>query len=117
MGLRQHKLSVVIADNATVSGPFSAQEWSIFYMALFPDMVAGDVTMEFSIDNGSNYHPILDIGDGADATLVTSGSDPGWVDFSDLIRAVPSNSEYLLRFVSASSQTGGPLTVVILMRG
>ena len=45
----------------------------------------GDIGLELSIDGGSNYDPVIDLSDGNKAVLVASGSDPGWVDFSDWI--------------------------------
>lgn len=107
---------VVVLINGTYSAAFTVEPWSLFYGAKFPDMDAGAIGIEFSLDNGSNYNPILDPLDGADAVLCASGADPGWVDFSDWIRFVPDNSEYKLRFTCAS-QTSGAVTIQVLKRG
>ena len=121
--LRWKQVDLVWADNATVSGSFSVEPWAIFYGALFPAMVDGAVGLELTI-NGTDYNPVLDPADGADAVLVASGSDPGWIDFSDWVRffghnlnlQAGSNTNLKARFTCVS-QTGGPLDIVVLMRG
>ena len=107
---------VVVENNGTYSAAFTVESWSSFYGAKFPTMNNGAIGIEFSIDHGSNYDPILDPLDGADAVLCASGADPGWVDFSDWVRFVPDNSEYKLRFTCVS-QTSGAVTVKVLKRG
>lgn len=114
--MRFKKEEVVVLINGTTSETFLAEHWSIFYGARFPAMDNGAIGLELSVDGGSNYDPILDPADGADAELCASGSDPGWMDFSDWIRFVPENSEYLLRFTCAS-QTSGAVTITVLKRG
>lgn len=120
--LRWKRVDLVWADNATVSGAFVIQPYAMFFGALFPAMVDGDVGLALTID-GTNYNPVLDPSDGADAVLIASGNDPGWIDFSDWIRFfghnIPvgePNTNLQARFTCVS-QTGGPLDIVVLMRG
>lgn len=116
MALEHRKKTVVVAQNGTYSAGFSIISWAIFFMALFPDMDAGAIGIEFSIDAGVTYNPIVSPVAGIDAVLVASGSDPGWVDFSDWVRAFPADSAYLMRFTCAS-QTTKAVTITVLMRG
>jgi hypothetical protein len=121
--MKWKQIDLVWADNATVSGTFSVEPWAIFYGALFPAMIDGDVGLELTID-GTNYNPVIDPTDGLDAVLVASGADPGWVDFSDWVRffghnldlQAGSNTNLNARFTCVS-QTDGPLTISVLMRG
>lgn len=107
---------VVVALNGTFSGPFTVEPWSIFYGAKFPAMDDGSIGIEFSIDNGANYDPILDPADGDDAILCASGKDPAWVDFTDWVRFVPDNSAFKLRFTCAA-QASGAVTITVIKRG
>lgn len=113
--MKWKKTEVVILQNGTNSAAFVSKEWSIFYMALFPNMDAGDIGLELSID-GTNFYPVIDPVDGADVVLLASGADPGWVDFSDWIRAFPENELYQVRFTCVS-QTTAAVTVTVLERG
>lgn len=114
--MRDRTIEVVVAGNGTYSAGFSLESHEIFVGALFPDMDVGDIGLEYSIDNGSNYNPILDPADGDDFLVVKSGSDPGVIDISDFIRFVHANNEHLLRFTCAS-QTSGAVTITVLFRG
>ena len=107
---------VEVAINGTFSSAFTLESYAIFYGALFPSMDNGNIGLELSIDNGGNYYPILDPADGDDAILCNTGSDPGWIDFSDWIRFVGDNTEYKLRFTCAA-QVSGAVTIKIIMRG
>lgn len=120
--LRWNQVNLVWDDDATESGSFVVEPWAIFYGALFPAMVDGAVGIELTI-NGADYNPVLDPADGLKAVLVASGSDPGWIDFSDWIRffghnisANEPNINLQARFTCVA-QTGGPLDIVVLMRG
>ena len=108
--------TVTVAANGTYSSSFTVEHYGIFYGALFPAMDNGVIGLELSIDGGSNYYPVLDPTDGADAELCASGSDPGWVDFSDWIRFFPQNTQYLARFTCAS-QTSGAVDITVIQRG
>lgn len=121
--LRWERVDLVWDDDATVSGSFVVEPWAIFYGALFPAMVDGNVGLALTI-NGTDYNPVIDPADGADAVLVASGGDPGWIDFSDWIRffghntrlQAGSNINLQARFTCVA-QTEGPLDIVVLMRG
>lgn len=108
--------TVTVAANGTYSSAFTVEHFALFYGALFPAMDNGAIGLEVSIDGGSNYYPVIDPSDGEDAVLCASGSDPGWVDFSDWIRFLPQNTQYKARFTCAS-QTSGAVNIQILMRG
>ena len=103
---------LVVENTGTVSAAFSLEPWTTFVGAYFPEMDDGDIGLEYSLDGGANYAPILDSLDGADLIVVTSGEDVGWMDISDFIRAIPrGNNERLLRFTCAA-QT--PAVVITL---
>lgn len=110
------KKEVTVAESGTYSSSFTNEHWGMFYGAYFPAMDDGNIGLELSIDNGSTWVPVLDPADGADAVLCATGSDAGWVDFTDWVRFFPYNSEYLMRFTCAS-QTSGAVTITILIRG
>lgn len=103
------------AIGQTKSTSFSVEPWAIFYMALFPAMDDGDIGIEVSIDGGSNFYSVMDPVDGAPAVLVASGSDPGWIDFSDWVRAFGDNDNYLMRFNFAAQDP--VIEIIVLMRG
>ncbi len=113
--LKSKTIEVGVANNGTVSAGFEIPSWAIFLGALFPAMDNGIIGMEITMD-GTNYYPLLDPADGEDAALVASGSDPGWLDFSDWARFLPEDSDYMMRFTCAS-QTSGAVTINVLMRG
>ena len=103
------------ANEQTESTAFTVEPWAIFFMALFPSMVDGDIGLALSIDGGSNFNPVIDPADGADVVLVASTNDPGWVDFSDYIRGFGDNSEFLVRFTFAAQDP--VISIVVLQRG
>jgi hypothetical protein len=114
--MRDRVKKVVIAKSGTVSAGFSLESHEIFVGAIFPDMDAGNIGLEYSIDAGTTYNPILDSANGADLLGVASGAAPGVIDISDFIRFVHANNEHLLRFTCAA-QTTAAVTVTILLRG
>jgi hypothetical protein len=114
--MKWKKVNVVVDSSALVSAGFTVEDWAIFYGALFPAMDDGSIGLAISIDGGTTYNPVIDPADGADAILVASGADPGWVDFSDWIRFLGANDAYLVRFTCVS-QTSGAVTITVLMRG
>ena len=99
----------------TVSTVFTVEPWAIFFMALFPEMDDGDIGLELSIDGGSNFYPVIDLADGADAVLVASGNDPGWIDFSDYIRGFGDNDGFQARFTFAAQNP--VISITVLQRG
>ena len=107
--------AIAIADSATESAGFTLNTQTVFVGALFHAMDNGDIGLAFSID-GTNFNPVIDILTGVDAVIVASGADPGWVDFSDLVRFVPNNDKYQLRFTCAS-QTSGAVDVTLIEKG
>lgn len=106
------KTALAVANGATVSSGFTLEAWTTFVALQFPAMDNGDITLEFSAD-GSTYVTVLDPSDGADLVIVASGEDPGWIDISDYIRAVPRGAnDHFLRIVCAA-QTSGAVTLYI----
>ena len=100
-----------VVSSGTVSTAFNLQPWTTFVMAYFPAMDDGAIGLEYSLD-GSTYVPILDPADGDDLLVVKSGSDPGAIDISDYIRAIPrGTNNRFLRFTCAA-QT--PAVVIVL---
>ena len=112
----KHKKLVVktTATGQTVSTAFTVEPWAKFFMALFPAMVDGAIGLEVSID-GSNFYPVIDPADGADLVLLALGSDPGWIDFSDFIRALGDNTDYQARFTFAAQDP--VISITVLQRG
>lgn len=109
---RAKETSLAVAQAGTYSASFSLQSWTTFVGAYFPAMDDGDVGIEYSIDNGSNYAPVLDPVDGDNLLVVKSGSDPGWVDISDYLRAIPRGwSNRLLRFTCAAQDPAVTITL------
>lgn len=98
-----------------VSTAFVVEPWAVFFMALFPAMDAGNIGIELSIDNGSNFYPVIDPVDGADVTLIASGNDPGWIDFSDWVRGFGDNDGFQMRFTFAAQDP--VISITVLMRG
>ena len=109
------KSDIAIANNGTFSTGFNIEEWALFFGALFPDMDAGAIGLEMSID-GTNYYPVIDPATGTDAVLLVSGADPAFVDFSDKVRSMFNNSLAKLRFTCAT-QSSGAVTVTLIQRG
>jgi hypothetical protein len=107
--------TVTVEAAGTFSSGFTVEYFSLFIGALFPAMDDGDIGLEFSIDNGANYYPIIDPADADDAVLCGSGDDPGWVDFSDWVRFVPHNEQFLLRFTCAAQ--GAAVDILVMQRG
>jgi len=104
--------TLVVASAGTTSAAFNLQSWTTFIMVYLPAMDNGDIGIEHSLD-GSTYVPVLDPADGDDLLVVKSGSDPGVIDISDYLRAVPrGHTERWLRFTCAS-QTSGAVTLTL----
>lgn len=104
---------VTVALNGTYSAGFTIPDWAIFIGLYLPAMDDGDIGLEVSLD-GTNYYPLLDITDGADVVICASGSDPGFVDISDLVRFVPSTAYVRL---TCAAQASGGVTAKLLLRG
>lgn len=106
-------ITVTVAKDATVSSSFEAENWVSFWGALFPAMDNGAVGLAMSTNN-SDFYPVLDPTDGDDLVLCASGSDPGFIDFSDYVRFLPEG--YYMRFTCAA-QASGAVTITIFRRG
>ena len=91
--------TVTIDNGGTTSSSFTLLKWDSFIGVLIPDIDAGSVYMEVSFD-GTNFYPILDIVDGEDIMICNTGADPGYIDISDVLKAIPPKS--LVRFVCAA---------------
>ena len=116
--MSQQLETVTIAQNGTYSAAFKIPRWAIFCGALFPDMDAGDIGLEISID-GTNYYPVIDPVDGADVVMLVSGSDPGWVDFSDWVRFVINqwNQVDITARFTCATQSSAAVTCYVMFRG
>lgn len=121
--LQKHE-TVVIAQTATASASFSPPPWATFIGAYFPDMDAGAVDLEMSIDGGTIWVDVIDPADGVKVVVLASASDPGGVDISDFIRPFvgvfaggAQAGSVLFRFVSATAQTTAAITIHLYYRG
>jgi hypothetical protein len=122
--LTQLHTTVTIAQSAQVSGSFSIPEWALFAGALIPAIDNGVVTLQVSMDGGANYNTVCDPSTGAAWTLLASGSDPGFVEFSDFIRPLmgcfaggSQSGNILFRFYVATAQTTAAVTIHLYFRG
>jgi len=111
--MRDKHMEVVIAQTGTASASFQLPDWTVFVGVYFPDLDAGNVGLEWSLDD-STFIPILDPSDGNDVVILTSGQDPGVVDISDFVRFVTSDA--YLRF-SCAAQNTAAVTTVVSVRG
>lgn len=114
--LTDRVVELTVAQSGTVSTAFSLKSYEIFVGVVFPNMVAGAVGLEYSIDGGTSYATILDPADGDNLVVLASGADPGVVDISDFIRFAHANKAHLIRFTCAS-QTTAAITITVLLRG
>ena len=117
--MRFTETTVTVANNGTESAHFLLEPWALFFGALFPAMDDGNIGLEISRDGGSNYFPVLDPADGRDVVLCASGSDPGWVDFSDFVKfVIPTDTEsrFRVRFTCAT-QSSGAVDIVVIQKG
>lgn len=98
-------ITVNIANGATVSDWFELPSWFTFIGAYFPAMDDGDITMEMTPDDESTAVPILKSDGSGDKVVCASTYDPGYIDISDHLRALPSyddpNHMIKVRFVCA----------------
>ncbi len=113
----REKFSVLLDDSVkdTKSVAFELPEWANYTAAFIPSIVNGDVSLEWiSRENGNsaatlaattdtNWHPVGDPTDGADAVICASGNDPMVVDISVFVRALAGNG--YLRFVMSAQSS------------
>ena len=116
VAMNERTQAVTIVQTGTVSSTFNIQAHEVFIGVVFPDLDAGDVGLELTIDGGTTYSPVLDPVDGDDLLVVKSGSDPGTIDISDFVRFVHSNENHLLRFTCAAQNTAAR-ALTVLTRG
>lgn len=103
---------IVVANNGTVSAAFSLQPWTTFVGMNVPAMDNGDMGLAYSVD-GTNYVPILDPTDGDDLIVIATGADPGFIDISDYIRAIPRGTGERFLRITCASQTSGAVTLTV----
>jgi hypothetical protein len=113
MALKNQKTTAAILQHSSTSASWQIPNWAVFVAGYFPDMDAGAIGLEWSDDN-SNFYPIIDPIDGADAVIVASGSDPGVTDFSDWVRFAHQDDYF--RFTCASQSTAA-VTIKLRFRG
>ena len=111
--LKNYETEVVISQNDTESAAFSLQQDTLFIGVNIPAIDNGGVGVEYSVDNGGAYVPIINPATGDDVVILASGSDPAYVDISDYLRSIPRGyNERLLRFTCAS-QTTADVTLTV----
>lgn len=113
---RHMEKAITVENGANVSAGFTLIKNYPFMGALFPAMDDGNIGLGVSFDKGSNYYPVIDNQDGNDVVLCGSGDDPGYVDFTDFVRALPVNEDTLLRFTCAA-QSSGAVTIRVFFAG
>lgn len=111
---QSQEVSLTVADEAQVSSSFQLPSWVVFLGIYIPDIDAATVSVQVSRDD-TTFVPVLDQIDGDDLVVVNSGSDPGFVDISPFLAAVPR--EWYVRFYFSAAQNGGPYTLYVGMRG
>lgn len=113
--------SVTIAQTGTTSDTFHKHQFMNKIGALIPDIDAATITLQFSDDGGTTWYPVLDPFDGDDYVICKSGSDPGFIDFTDVCRPIPVDKDpaadkYLLRFLSSAAQNSAAVTIKVFER-
>jgi hypothetical protein len=109
-----HDFSVDNAKTNAVLIPTSAK----YVGVLVPSITNGDVGIEVyesgAIESGNissaallassdtNWNPVIDNADGADAVINASGSDPGWVDITPFVAALKGR---YIRFTIGAAQS------------
>lgn len=108
-------------DVATQS--FTLPQWATFVSVLIPNFTNNaNVGIEMSDDGETTWYPVIDPADGADLVICASGSDPGYVDISDFIRAfIPRGSigppETAFRFSLSVAEDTSDFTFYVYVRG
>lgn len=119
----RERFLVLLDDSVkdTKSVAFELPEWANYTSAFIPSIVNGDVSLEWiSRENGStaaklaattdtNWHPVGDPTDGADAVICASGNDPMVVDISVFVRGLAGNG--FLRFVMSAQSADATFEV------
>jgi hypothetical protein len=115
VAMKERTQLITVVSGESVSSAFNIRADEVFVGVIFPAMVDGNITLDYSMDGGTTYIPILDPIDGEDLLVVASGSDPGVIDISDFVRFAHSNNEHQMRFACASQS--GEVTITVLTRG
>lgn len=105
----------ITADEATTGAAFLIPKWSVFCGVWIVDIDAADVGLAVCETEGGTYQPVLDPADGADLIICASASDPGFIDFSDFVRCIPST--WFVKLTFSAAQNGGPYTHKLFFRG
>jgi len=108
-------LDNVTADEAQASAAFQIPQWAVFVGVWIVDIDAADVGLAICETLGGTYQPVLDPADGADLIICASASDPGFIDFSDFVRCIPST--WYVKLTFSAAQNAGPYTHKLFFRG
>lgn len=114
----QEMQDVVIAQTGTLSGSFVIPRWATYCGVYCPDIDAATINLQMSLDAGTTKVPVLDPVDGDDYVVIKSGSDPGFIDISDVVRAAPWNKDqFLYYFLSSAAQNSAAVTFKVVFKG
>lgn len=103
--MTQYK-TLAVASSAVVSAAFNVPVDMKQAVVLIPDIDAGDVGIEVSMNAGTNYYPVINPDlTGVDAVVNTNASDPGWTDITKFIKAF-AGKDFLVRFTCATQSSG-----------
>ena len=106
--------TVTVASAAQLSSVWNPLKLCLFTMVHLPTRTAGVVTLQLSVDGGSNFAVVLG-DDGESLTVAASATTPAWRDISDYIRAVMDDDDVQLRIDLGTNQ-GAERTITILQR-
>ncbi len=112
--VKHREVVLAFGTDNTHTPAFKIPKSVMFMGVLVPNITDGAVGIEISIDKGGNYYPLIDSVDGADVEIMASGSNPGWIDFSDFLRFI--HPEALVRFVIGAEQSADH-TFTLLFKG
>lgn len=104
---------LAVINTGTVSSALILQPWTRAIGVFIPDIDAGAVGLECSMDGGTTFVPVQDLWLQDDCVIIASGKDPCYVDFSPFIQSIQrGNSECKIRFTCAAQSAVRTLTVV-----
>jgi hypothetical protein len=105
----------ITADQASAGASFQIPQWAVFCGVWIINIDAANVGLSICETTGGTFQPILDPADGADLIICASASDPGFIDFSDFVRCIPSS--WYCRLTFSAAQNTGPYTNKLFFRG
>jgi hypothetical protein len=105
----------ITADNGTNGASFQIPQYAVFCGVWIVDIDACNVGLSICETVAGTFQPVLDPADGADLIICATASDPGFIDFSDFVRCIPSTWYVQLTF--SETQAGGPYTHKLFFRG